>query len=330
MNDRARWRRIALQGLFGASFAAVVIGFASGGNVDRMTFGDGRLHRVVAADLDADDENVSPRLVGSGPSLRYGRIGFPAVLWAASGGREAAMRFVQPALMVLCAAGIAVATAVLLQTRSPWMAMAPFVAVGLSAPLAGGFAEPLAVLLALIGVILVERKRTLGATAALMCAVFTRENAVVVVVGVVVWLALHRRLRDAATLSLSVVPVAIWHLIVDQRFGHLPLRDPWLIDTGALGVPVVAVGQAVGRVSASGVVVVVAHLLIAAVAFRLWRKSVLGAIAAIAALPMLSVGELSWRYIGDASRLAVFLQVFVILALARSISRTRTAGHASK
>ena len=317
MSDRGVWRRIALPGLFGACFAVAFIGLASGGDVDRMTFGDGRLHRIVATDLGADDSTVSPTLAGSGPALRYGRIGLPVVLWAVSAGRPAIMRYAQPAIMVASAAGIAIVSALLLQTRSPFIALAPFLAVGLTASLAGGFSEPLSVLVALIAVLLVERDRPWAAAVALGCAMFARENAVVVVVGLSLWLGLQRRVRDAAVVAGSMVPIAAWHFVVERRFDHLPLRDPWLVETGALGAPFAAVADALGRVSAIAVVVIVVHLVVGAVGLILWRRSMLGAVAAIAALPILSTGEFSWRYIGDASRLGVFLQVFVILALAR-------------
>src|SRR5688500_8807954 len=101
-----------------------------------MTFGDGRLHRAVALDLAADRQTASPTLTASGPALRYGRIGLPVVLWALSGGNETAMAYVQPLIMILCAAGIAMATAVLLPSPSPAVALIPFVAVGLTASLA--------------------------------------------------------------------------------------------------------------------------------------------------------------------------------------------------
>ena len=316
-------RRIVLAGLLGAVFAAVFIGLMSGGDVDRMTFGDGQLHRLVASDLTVGESDVHPAIDGSGPALRYGRIGFPAVLWAFSGGQKAAMPFVQPLLMVLCAAGIAMTTVALMPQHTLSMGLSPFVAVGLTASLAGGFAEPLAVLLSLLAVLLVERNLRWPAAGALAGAMLTRENAVVVVVGLVAWLLLRRRIRDAAAISISVVPVAAWHLIVGERFGSIPLRDPWLIDTGALGVPFVAVGKAFGDVSASGVAIIAVHLLLVAVALKLWRTSALGMVAAVSALPMVSVGAFSWRYIGDASRLGVFLEVFAILAVIAVLTRPK-------
>lgn len=318
MTGRVWRRRIALAGLLSACFAAVFIGAMSRGDVARMTFGDGELHRAVASNLAADGSNVPEALAGSGPALRYGRIGLPVVLWVLSGGQEAAMAYVQPIIMVLCAAGIAMTTVALLRPPSAIYALAPFVAAGLTASLAGGFSEPLAVLLAMLGVLLAEREHRWLAAAALAGALFTRENAVVVIVGIVAWSALHRRFRDAGAIAASVVPVALWHMIVDHRFGHLPLRDPWLIDTGALGVPFIAVGRAVGSLTGSELVVLVLHLVLALAAIALWRRSASGAVAAVSALAVVSVGEFSWRYIGDAARLAVFLEVFFVLVLTKA------------
>lgn len=282
-----------------------------------MTFGDGLLHRAVASHLAADGSSVPPIVAHSGPALRYGRIGFPVVLWILSAGREGAMPYVQPIIMVLCAAGIAMTTVALLPAPSVIFAMVPFVAIGLTLSLAGGFAEPLGVLLALLAVLLVERDRRWAAAAALAGAMFARENAAVVVVGLVAWIALRHRLRDAAAVSLSFLPVAAWHVIVDQRFGYLPLRDSWLVETHAFGVPIVAVGRALREVPASAIVIIAVHLLVGAAALVLWKSSALGMVAAASAIPILSEGELSWRHIGDAARLAVFLEVFVILAVCR-------------
>ncbi len=306
-----------MAGLAGAVFALVFLGLMSRGSIERLTFGDGVLYRAVASDLDADASSVDPIVGASGPALRHGRIGLPALIWLLSGGQEAAMPFVQPLIMVLCAAGIAMVSVALLPGSTPIFGLAPFIAVGLTASLAGGFAEPLAVFLSLLGVLAIERDHRWGAAAALAGAIFARENSIVVVVGVVAWLVLQPRFRDAAAVATAVVPVAAWHMIVDARFGHLPLRDPWLIDTGALGVPFLAAGRALGQVSPAGIALIVVHLGLALVALRLWRRSPLWAVAAVAGPAALSVGEFSWRYIGDATRLSAFLEVFVILAVLR-------------
>jgi len=280
-----------------------------------MTFGDGRLHRAVAQDLDADDPELQPMIAGSGAALRYGRIALPVTLWTLSGGNHEAMRYVQPAIMVLCAAGIAMTTRALIPNAPLGVSMAPFLAVGLTLSIAGGFAEPLSVALALFAIWLVRDGRLWPAAAAFAGAMLARENAGAVLLGVIAWEFFHGRRRAAGVLLSSAVPVIAWHLVVADRFGFLPLRDPWLLDTGALGLPVVNLVRSLGEVSTGGIVLIAVHLALGLVAIKLWRSSVIGAAAAASALPILSVGPFTWHYLGDAARLTAFLEVLVILAV---------------
>lgn len=281
-----------------------------------MTFGDGRLHRAVAQDLDADDPEIQAVIAGSGSALRYGRIALPVTLWTLSAGNPSAMRYVQPLIMILCAAGIAIAARSLLPGASLAAAMTPFLAVGLAVSIAGGFAEPLSVVLALWAIVLVRRDHPWPAAALFAAAMLARENAAAVLIGVAVWEFFRGSRRSAIVLLSAGVPVVAWHLAVADRFGSLPLRDPWLVDTGALGTPLVNVVKALADVGPGGVALIVVHLALAVVAFRLWRFSMLGAAATASALPILTVGAFTWRYLGDAARLTAFLEVLVILALA--------------
>lgn len=323
MADRRSRRDIAVAGLAGAVFAVVVILASSGGDFDRMTFGDGELHRAVAQDLGADESTVDPAIAGSGPAVRYGRIGFPALLWTFSAGSPDAMGYLQPALMVASASGIAIATLLVLGPPSIAWAMVPFFGVGLTVALAGGFAEPWAILLGLAGLLLVERRRSIAAALCFAGAMITRESAVVVFVGAALWLLKDRRWRDVFIVTTSLLPVAAWHLVVAQRFGHLPLGDPWLNETDTVGAPIAAIVQALPRLTASSVVVLVVHVALIVVALRFARSSALGLVAAIGGLAMLNVGYNTWRYIGDAVRVAAFFEVFLVLSIARRWLDTR-------
>jgi hypothetical protein len=217
--------------LIGALFSVIVIVAASGGDIDRMTFGDGVLHRYVAENLTASPEEVTEDLAGHGTALRYGRIIMPLLLWLGSAGRATAMPYVQPFLMVLAASAIAAATQALLR-RPGWMLpLASFIAIGLTASLTGGFAEPVAVALALWGVVAAQRDRLAAAAGLFAGAVLTRENAIAVVIGAVAWALLRRRVRGAAILGLAIVPVVAWHLVIAARFGFLPIDDPLLRTT---------------------------------------------------------------------------------------------------
>src|SRR6266571_4920848 len=87
--------------LLGGGLTVVLIVAVAHGHVDRMTYGDGYLHRYVALHLNAKPAALDPLVVADGPALRYGRIGLPAAIWILSGGRASVMRYVQPGIMVV-------------------------------------------------------------------------------------------------------------------------------------------------------------------------------------------------------------------------------------
>ena len=107
-------RQVTAAALVGAILAVVIILAGSGGDVDRMTEGDGEIYQYVAGNdvsggpdptpFAQDPEDVHPAVVERGTSLRYGRVGFPALIWLFSAGRPQAMPYVQPILIVLAAA----------------------------------------------------------------------------------------------------------------------------------------------------------------------------------------------------------------------------------
>ncbi len=280
-----------------------------------MTFGDGVLHRYVAENLTAPGSQITGDLSGHGTALRYGRIGLPALLWLASAGRSEAMSYVQPLLMVAAGAAVAAAARVLL-ARSAVAPFVPFLSIGLLASIAGGFAEPIAVALALWGVIMVRSGSLRFAAVLLAAAVLTREHALAVVGGLCVWLALGRRFREAAVVSAAVLPALAWHVIVASRFGFFPLADPFLTqETYGAGPPLVAVWRAATTLPARSVAIIALHAALAVCALLWWRRSDLGVCAAVSALLLTTAGPDVWRYIGDGVRLGVFLQVFLVMAL---------------
>jgi len=300
----------------GAILAFGIIVAAARGEVARMTFGDGVLYRYVAENITASPDQVEHDLGGHGTALRYGRIGLPAMLWAASAGKTGAMPYVQPLLMVLSAGAIAAAARMLLAEAGIFGALAPFAAVGLLAALAGGFAEPLALAFALAAFVAARRERWVAAAALLSAAMLTRENAVAVLAGLLVWQLLRRRMRPAGTLALSLVPVVAWHGYVGARFGFLPLADPFLTrQTDSSGPPFVAMWRSLTTSGAQPVTLILIHLALLACALILWRSSDLGASAAASGLLLTSAGPYAWHFIGDGARLGVWLQVLVILAL---------------
>lgn len=309
-------RAITIAAAVGAAVAVVVILVSSGGHIARMTFGDGVLHRYVAENLIASETKITHDLAGHGTALRYGRIGLPALLWLGSAGRPWVMPYVQPALMVLSSGAVAAAARALLPNLGISAAIAPFIAVGLLASVAGGFAEPVALAFALWGVVAARKAHWAWAIVALMAAVLTRENAVAIVVGLGLWLLMQRRVRPATTLALSLVPAAVWHLLVGARFGFLPLADPFLTkETDAVGPPFVGMWRSLATLEGRPLFLLVTHVALIVLALVFWRSGDVGMCALVAGIVLTASGPHAWRFVGDAARLGLWLQVTLILTL---------------
>lgn len=299
--------------------AGGIILASSRGTVDRMSYGDGLIYRYVAAHLSTDPQDVDPVVAERGSSLRYGRIGLPAVIWTASAGRPAAMPYAHPAVIAAAAGAAGAATAALFPGLGPLAALLPFAAPGFSLSVAGGYAEVLAMAFALWAVWFGARRRWWPSALLLALAMLTRDNAGAALIGLVVWFSLRREFRGAAILTSSLLPVAAWHVFVARRYGHLPLLDPYLrVATDTIAPPFVAVWRSLADSSVGSAVTAGVHLAAAAVAIALWRASPLGAVAAAAGLQVLSAGPFAWHFVGDAIRASVFLEGFVLFAVLRS------------
>ena len=299
--------------LIAASVATVALLAVSHGDVNKMAYGDGLIYRYVAAHLSTPPDKVDPVVVVRGTSLRYGRIGLPGMIWLTSAGQPRAMAYSQ-AILIIVSAGLAgAATAMLFPAAGPVGALLPFLAPGFSLSLVGGYAEVVAVALALWAVILVLRDRVVPATALLAVALLTREDAGVILIGLTVWLLLKRKLRPAFTLWFSVIPLIVWYLIVKARYGHIPLLDPFL--KVGTRTPFVAVWHSLISGSNASIITAAVHVVLAVAAFLLWRRSILGTVAAASALQVVTSGVLAWQYVGDAIRVFTFLQLFLLLTL---------------
>ncbi len=301
--------------LAGAAFGAAAILAVSGGNIDKMTIGDALVARYVAAHLDQAPRDVHQVVVERGVSLRYGRIGLPIVLWVTSAGRPSAMRYLQPVLMVACAAAIAAASRRLLGGASPAKALVPFAALGLTLSITGGFPEALAVACLLWSVVL-ARDHPWPASALLSLAMLTRENVGPIALALIAWYWFSAEHRAAGILATSIVPVVAWHAFVAGRFGHFPLFDPYLSSsTDTLGIPAFATWRSLTESAAGSTVAVAVHLGLALVALWLCRRSLLGLLAAAAGLQVFVSGPFAWVFVGEAARTGAFLQVLLILAV---------------
>jgi hypothetical protein len=302
--------------LMGGVLALALILAVSHGNVDRMTYGDGEFYRYVAEHMDARPANLDPLVAARGPAMRYGRITLPAAIWIFSAGEPEAMRYVQPAVMVIAGAAIAAMTTELLPGLGLGAALLPFFALGLSLSLSGGYAEPVAAAFGLAAILAARRRRWIAAAACLALAMLTRESAFVFLLGLGLWGLTKREWRGLVILGVSAVPVVAWHLVVAARFGHLPLWDPYTKEIGLRAAPFTSVGKALMDFPANVVLVAALHLGLAVVAITFWRRSALGAVTAGTAFQIVFFPLLTWHYLGDAFRTFTFLELMTILALA--------------
>src|SRR5438876_9689988 len=194
-----------------ASLVAIVALISiSRGHINDTAYGDGLIYRYVASHLTTPPDEIDPVVSSRGTSVRYGRIGFPALIWVTAAGHNNAMPWSQVALMVLAAGAAGVAVALMFPSVGPISALFPFIAPGFSLSLVGGYAEVPAVAIALWAVIMARRERWWPAAALLAAAILIREDAGVILIGIIVWELLHRRPK-ALILLTSVLPLLGWY-----------------------------------------------------------------------------------------------------------------------
>jgi hypothetical protein len=316
-------RRLLGAFALGAGLATAIVVASWAGDPGHATaYGDGLIYRFVAAHIGADEadlEELDPgRVVAErGPSLRYGRVGLPALVWVASAGKASAMPVAQPAVLILAAGFTSAATAALLPRGGPLTAALPFLAPGFPLAIAGGFAEALAIAFGLWAVWFALRERWFPSALLLAFAVLTKENAIAIVAGLGIWLVLRRRWRPLAALVAGMVPVGAYWLFVMGRFGHIPPLDPYLREaTTTIGTPVVALIQSfTDAYSTESIVAAAAHVAAGILVALLVRTSIFALIGSVAALQLLAAGPFGWRFIGDASRISTIFEMFVVFAV---------------
>jgi len=110
-------KRLLVAFAVGAGLAgAIVLAQWASDPEHRTAYGDGLIYRFVAAHIGASPaelEAFDPDrvVIDRGASLRYGRIGLPATVWAVSGGRASAMPWTQPIVIVIAAGAASAAVA---------------------------------------------------------------------------------------------------------------------------------------------------------------------------------------------------------------------------
>lgn len=157
---------------------------------------------------------------------RYQRIGYPALTWVLAYGNGSRYPAVMAAINVLAIVLGAVVIYLLLGSHvnsrdrpalAILAALTPATLIGLQHDLA----EPLAIALALLGLLFYLRGRTAAAASALAFSVLTREVTITVVLPLIVAEVLGRRPRNAVMICLSLVPYAAWQAVLNHRFGRL-------------------------------------------------------------------------------------------------------------
>lgn len=325
-------RRLLGAFALGAALAtAIVVAQWASDPEHRTAYGDGLIYRFVAAHIGASDAEIAEAdpdrvVIDRGLSLRYGRVGLPAILWLVSAGQRGAMPATQPLVMVLAGGFASAGVAALFPRGGPLGAALPFLAPGFPLAIAGGYAESVAVAFGVWAVVFALRERWAASALLLAGAILTKENAAVILIGLGVWLLLRKRWRPIVTLTTSVVPVAAYWLYIADRFGHIPALDPYLRETTTtIGTPVIAlIDSFTNAYSTESIVVASLHILAGLIAIALIRSSLFALIGSLAALQLLSVGPFGWRYIGDATRISTILEVFVVLAIAARLRPAHT------
>ncbi len=157
-------------------------------------------------------------------AFRYQRIGYPLAIWAASlgrrGWRPAAMLGVNLAAVLLVAYLSAQIIALYGEGASVWWALVCALNPGLLIGVQLDLAEPLALALALAGLLLYLRRKIGWAALLFALAMLTREVAVLFLAPILVAEVAARRIRSTVALALAVVPYLAWQAILLRAFGR--------------------------------------------------------------------------------------------------------------
>ena len=157
------------------------------------------------------------------PAYRYQRILLPLLAWVLALGRPEGVGWTLVAVNLAALAGGTWATERLLAARgvSPWYALIYGFYGGLVAGLRLDLAEPLAVGLVQGGLLAWERGRWKLTGGLLALAALAKETSLVAVAGLLLYLALERRWREATELGLIVgMPFVIWQGVLWAWLGQ--------------------------------------------------------------------------------------------------------------
>jgi hypothetical protein len=177
---------------------------------------DGQFAYFIALDP------VNARYFIDRPAYRYGRIGYPAVAWAAALGQPGALPYTFLLINILAVVGTIWLLAGYLRRRavSPWWAAVYGFFPGLLLCVLADLTEPSAFFLVACALVLLER-RPGWAAVAFAGAALTRETTLVF--ALLAAAALWRRWRMATLVAVvSVLPVLVYRGLIGWWLGGAP------------------------------------------------------------------------------------------------------------
>jgi hypothetical protein len=160
-------------------------------------------------------------------AYRYQRILYPFLAWLFSlGGNPALLHWAMLGINLLAAAIACSLLGELLEHHGgqTWHLVAFMFSAGMIIALRADLNEPLAILLALVGLVLAYREKWSWAGTAFALAILAKEIALAFPLGVVGWLLVNRRFRIGVTvLAISLLPALIWGGFLTLWLGQSPL-----------------------------------------------------------------------------------------------------------
>ena len=156
------------------------------------------------------------------PAYRYQRILYPMLVRLLSLNNPELVPWMMILINLIAAAFGCAATAWLLQRRgaSPWLALVLIFSLGYLLAIRMDLNEPVALALALWGLVFYEKDRLPIAIVFFALSGLAKEIGLTFPVALAIWECLHRNWRRSLAIGLgSLSPYLIWYLIVNNWFG---------------------------------------------------------------------------------------------------------------
>jgi len=178
---------------------------------------DGQTYYYVA-----DDPFLRRRAFHS--PQRYGRIGYPLLIWALTRGQRNARPVAMVAINLVAVAAVAYLAGLIValvgRGGGMWWALAAALNPSLLIAVQKDLAEPLMMALTLAGLLLYLRRRILWAALLFAAALLTREVAVLFLLPLLAAEVWARRAWPAAALALSAGPYLAWQAVMARALGQ--------------------------------------------------------------------------------------------------------------